>query len=77
MKRSLIAVLAATLASVAFAANDQYRNDAGEQDQSSPVASAEQYRNSAGEQDLATPIAANDSYRNEPGQQDQHSPQVG
>ena len=77
MKRTLTAVLAATVATVVFAANDQYRNNAGEQDQASPIASAEQYRNSAGEQDLATPIAANDSYRNEPGQQDEHFPQVG
>ena len=77
MKRSLIAVFAATVASVAFAANDQYRNNAGEQDQASPIASAEQYRNNAGEQDFASPLAANDSYRNEPGRQDQHFPQVG
>jgi hypothetical protein len=77
MKRSLIVVLAATFASVAFAANDQYRNEAGEQDQHAPIASAEQYRNSAGEQDLSTPIASNDEYRNEAGQRDEHSPQVG
>ena len=36
MKRSLIAVLLAAFASVAFAANDQYRNNAGEQDAHSP-----------------------------------------
>jgi hypothetical protein len=77
MKRTLTAVLVATFASVAFAANDQYRNNAGEQDLASPIAASEQYRNSAGEQDLATPIAANDSYRNEPGQRDEHYPQVG
>ena len=51
MKRSLIAVLAATFASVSFAANDQYRNNPGEQDFSSPIASNDSYRNEAGQQD--------------------------
>jgi hypothetical protein len=55
MKRSLIAVLAATFASVAFAASDQYRNNAGEQDLHSPVASNDQYRNEAGQQDQHSP----------------------
>jgi hypothetical protein len=77
MKRSLTAVLVATFASVAFAANDQYRNNAGEQDQAHPIASAEQYRTRAGEMFRAPPTAPHDSYRNEPGQQDEHSPQVG
>jgi hypothetical protein len=77
MKRSLTAVFVAAFATVTFAANDQYRNNAGEQDQATPLASVEQYRNSAGEQDLTAPIAANDAYRNEPGQQDEHFPQVG
>jgi hypothetical protein len=36
MKRSLIAVLLAAFASVAFAANDQYRNEPGQQDAHSP-----------------------------------------
>jgi hypothetical protein len=51
MKRTLTAVLVATFASVAFAANDPYRNDAGEQDFSAPIASNGQYRNEAGQQD--------------------------
>ena len=51
MKRSLIAVLVATFASVAFAANDQYRNNPGEQDFSNPIASNDFYRNDAGQQD--------------------------
>ena len=74
MKRTLIAVLVATSASVAFA--DQYRNNAGEQDASAPIAGNE-YRNNAGEQDFSSPIAANDYYRNEAGQQDEHFPQIG
>lgn len=51
MKRTLTAVLVATFASAAFAANDQYRNNAGEQDFSAPIASNGQYRNEAGQQD--------------------------
>jgi hypothetical protein len=51
MKRNLIAVLVATFASVAFAANDQYRNNAGEQDLSSPIAANDSYRNEPGQQD--------------------------
>ena len=77
MKRSLTAVLVATFASVAFAANDQYRNNAGEQDFAAPIASSSEYRTNAGEQDQHSPIAANDYYRNEAGQQDEHSPQIG
>ena len=76
MKRSLTAVLVATFASVAFAANDQYRNNAGEQDATAPIASGE-YRINAGEHDQYSPIAVNDYYRNEAGQQDEHSPQIG
>ena len=55
MKRSLIAVLAATFASVAFAANDQYRNNAGEQDLSTPIAANDQYRNEPGQRDEHSP----------------------
>jgi hypothetical protein len=55
MKRSLIAVLLATFASVAFAANDQYRNNAGEQDFASPLAANDQYRNESGRQDEHAP----------------------
>jgi hypothetical protein len=55
MKRSLTAVLVATFASVTFAANDQYRNNAGEQDFSAPIASNGQYRNEAGQQDEHAP----------------------
>jgi len=51
MKRSLTAVLVATFASVTFAANDQYRNNAGEQDATAPIAANGQYRNEAGQQD--------------------------
>jgi len=55
MKRTLTAVLVATFASVTFAANDQYRNNAGEQDFSAPIASNGQYRNEAGQQDEHAP----------------------
>jgi hypothetical protein len=55
MKRSLTAVLVATFASVAFAANDQYRINAGEQDQYSPIAVNDYYRNEAGQQDEHSP----------------------
>ena len=55
MKRSLIAVLLATFASVAFAANDQYRNNAGEQDATAPIAASDYYRNEAGQQDEHSP----------------------
>jgi len=63
MKRTLLAVALAAAAAAAFAAsepaNDQYRNNAGEQDQHQPqvgaigssymVASADPYRPNAGE----------------------------
>lgn len=55
MNRSLAAVLVATLASVAFAANDQYRNNAGEQDATAPIAANDYYRNEAGQQDQHFP----------------------
>lgn len=55
MKRSLIAVLFAAFAATSFAANDQYRNQPGEQDFHSPVASNNAYRNDAGEQDQHFP----------------------
>ena len=55
MKRSLTAVLVATFASVAFAANDQYRNNAGEQDATAPIAANDFYRNEAGQQDQHSP----------------------
>jgi hypothetical protein len=55
MKRSLIAVLAATFASVAFAASDSYRNNAGEQDFASPIAANDSYRNEAGQNDEHAP----------------------
>ena len=59
MKRTTLAIAFALLAGAAFAANDQYRNNAGEQDQHQPqlgdagasyrVASADPYRPNAGE----------------------------
>ena len=55
MKRTLAAVLVATFASVAFAANDQYRNNAGEQDATAPIAANDYYRNDAGQQDEHAP----------------------
>ena len=51
MKRTFTAVLVATFASVTFAANDQYRNNPGEQDLHSPIAANDYYRNEAGQQD--------------------------
>ena len=53
MKRTFIAVLVATSASVALA--DQYRNNAGEQDFSTPIASNDSYRNEAGQNDEHAP----------------------
>jgi hypothetical protein len=55
MKRSLTAVLVATFASVTFAANDPYRNNAGEQDATAPIAANDYYRNEAGQQDQHFP----------------------
>lgn len=55
MKRSLFAVLLAAFAASAFAADDQYRNNAGEQDFAAPIASSDQYRNEAGQQDEHSP----------------------
>jgi hypothetical protein len=55
MKRSLFAVLLATFAASAFAANDQYRNNAGEQDFATPIAANDQYRNEAGQNDEHAP----------------------
>lgn len=40
MKRSLIAVLFAAVATVSYASNDQYRNEAGEQDVHTSIADA-------------------------------------
>lgn len=51
MKRTLIAVLVAAFTSVAFAANDQYRNNPGEQDLHTPIAANDSYRNEPGQQD--------------------------
>ena len=55
MKRSIFAVLLASFAAAAFAANDQYRNNAGEQDFTAPIAANGQYRNEAGQQDEHSP----------------------
>jgi hypothetical protein len=59
MKRTSLAIAFALLASAAYAANDHYRNNAGEQDQHQPqlgdagasyrVASSDPYRPNAGE----------------------------
>jgi hypothetical protein len=51
MKRSLFAVLLATFAATAFAANDQYRNNPGEQDLATPIAANDSYRNEPGQRD--------------------------
>ena len=51
MKRTLFAVLLASFAAATFAANDQYRNNPGEQDLSTPIAANDQYRNEAGQND--------------------------
>jgi hypothetical protein len=55
MKRTIFAVLLASFAALAFAANDQYRNNAGEQDLSTPIASNDEYRNEAGQRDEHSP----------------------
>lgn len=77
MKRSLIAVAFAAFAAVSYAANDQYRNQPGEQDFHQSIAASDQYRNDAGEQDQHQSIAVNDVYRNEAGSSDEHGNKVG
>jgi hypothetical protein len=55
MKRSLLAALFAAVATVSYASNDQYRNEAGEQDVHPSIASNDQYRNEPGQQDEHAP----------------------
>jgi hypothetical protein len=55
MKRTLFAVLLASFAAAAFAANEQYRNNAGEQDLAAPIAANDPYRNEAGQNDEHSP----------------------
>ena len=55
MKRTLLAVLLASFAAATFAANDQYRNNSGEQDVATPIAANGQYRNEAGQNDEHAP----------------------
>jgi hypothetical protein len=70
MKRSMIAVSLALVAGMAFAATNEYRFDAGEQDGAVSIADA--YRFNAGEQDGAVSIA--DAYRFNAGEQDESQP---
>jgi Spy/CpxP family protein refolding chaperone len=82
MKRILIAALLAGFAVAAAAAtqpSDEYRNNAGEQDQHQPqVGDASGYRFDAGEEDRHQPqVADAGSYRGTAGEKDQAQPQLG
>jgi len=76
MKRTVIAAFLALSSASLFAANTQYKNDAGEQDLHQPqVAANDEYRNDAGEQDEHQPQVADAGDKS--GNHDQNYPQLG